>query len=37
MLDKLHGTLVANVDVMMMLSHKQWMKYVFELIMFFIC
>jgi hypothetical protein len=37
MLDKLHGTLIANIDVMMMSSHKQWMKYVFELIVFFIC
>jgi len=37
MLNKLHGTLVANVDVMMMLSHKQLMKYVFELTIFFIC
>jgi hypothetical protein len=30
-------TLVANVIVMMMSSHKQWMEYVFELIVFFIC
>jgi hypothetical protein len=35
-LNKSHVTLVANVDVMIMSSHKQWMKYMFELIIFFI-
>jgi hypothetical protein len=33
-LNKLHVTLVANVDVMMMSSHRQRMKYIFELIIF---
>jgi len=36
-LDKLHVTLVANDDVMTMSLLKQWMKYVFELTVFFIC
>jgi hypothetical protein len=31
-LNKLHKTLVANDDVMMMSSHIHWMEYVFELI-----
>jgi hypothetical protein len=33
-LDKLHKTLPANDGVMMMSSHKQWMKCVFELTIF---
>jgi hypothetical protein len=36
-LDKLHKTLIINDDLMMMSSQRQWMKYVFELIIFFIC
>jgi hypothetical protein len=34
MLNKLHKTLVANHDVMMMSSHRQWIKYVFAWIGF---
>ncbi len=36
-MDKLHKRLIANDDVMMMSSHRQWIKYVFELTIFFIC
>jgi hypothetical protein len=35
-LNKLHMTLVTNVNVIVISSHRQWMKYIFELTIFFI-
>ncbi len=35
-LNKSHATLVANIDVMIMSSHRQWMKYISKLTIFFI-
>jgi hypothetical protein len=36
-LDKLHKTLIANDDVMMVSSRRQWMEYVFKFIIFSFC